>query len=45
MVPKLKEKDKIGHKEAMSKAGELWHSMSEKEKEPYVTKNTADVAR
>ena len=35
-IPKLKEVEKISHKEAMSKAGSDWHKLSEEEKQPFV---------
>ena len=35
-IPKLKEEEKISHKEAMSKAGTNWHKLSDEEKKPFV---------
>ena len=44
-VPKIKSETGCGHKEAMTKAGELWGKMNDKEKAPYIKKNELDKAR
>ena len=45
IIPKLKEDEKISHKEAMSKAGTTWHKLSEEEKQPFVKQHEEDVLR
>lgn len=45
IVPKLKAKEGLSHKDAMGRAGKLWGEMSQKEKEPYEKMNKDDVAR
>jgi HMG (high mobility group) box len=45
MVPKLKKEQEITHREAMSKAGEIWHAMSADEKLPYDKMHQDDQKR
>jgi hypothetical protein len=45
MVPKIKKDEGCTHKEAMSKAGEMWGKMTADEKKPYDKLHEADVAR
>ena len=45
MIPKLKEKEGLAHKDAFAKAGKLWSELSDKEKEPFNKKNEEDKAR
>jgi len=45
MVPKIKKDEGLAHKDAMSRAGELWHKMSEEEKKPYNKLHDQDVTR
>lgn len=45
MIPKLKKDEGITHREAMSKAGELWHTLSEDVKAKYVKMNEDDIKR
>ena len=35
MVPKIKAEEGLDHREAMKKAGERWHDLTEEEKAPY----------
>jgi hypothetical protein len=45
IIPKLKEEQKVAHRDAMSKAGEMWNTMSEEEKKPYEKKHQDDIVR
>jgi len=45
MVPKLKKEHGITHREAMTKAGEIWGGMSAEEKAPYDKMHQDDQKR
>ncbi|CDW84813.1 UNKNOWN [Stylonychia lemnae] len=45
MVPKIKKDDGLSHKEAMSKAGELWGKLSADDKKPFDKLHDDDVKR
>ena len=45
MVPKIKADEGLAHKDAMSRAGQLWGQMNDDEKKPYVEKHDKDVKR
>jgi hypothetical protein len=45
MVPKIKEEEKVSHKEAMSKAGQMWNELSEEKKAPFNKEHDEDVKR
>jgi HMG (high mobility group) box len=44
-IPKLKAEQGVAHKDAMSKAGELWHTLTEEQKKPFNKKHDDDVLR
>jgi hypothetical protein len=45
MVPKIKKDEGLAHKDAMSRAGELWGKLTEEEKKPYNKLHDQDVTR
>ena len=45
MVPKVKAEEGISHREAMSRAGELWGKLSDADKKKYDEMNAADKKR
>jgi len=44
-VPALKKKEGIAHKEAMTRAGEMWKALSDKKKKTYMDMEVKDKAR
>ena len=44
-VAKLKEEKKMDQKEAFAKSAEIWKSLSDADKEPYIAKSKADEGR
>jgi len=44
-VPKIKAEEKIDHKSAMGRAGEIWRGMSDSEKKKYNDMHDRDVER
>lgn len=45
MVPKIKADEGIPHKQAMSRAGEIWGQLSDDEKKKYTDLHDEDVKR
>lgn len=45
IIPKLKEEEKLAHKDCMKRAGELWGTLSEKDKQPFLDLEAKDVKR
>ena len=44
-VPEIRKEEGIEHRAAMSRAGEIWGTMTDKEKEKYNKMHDADVKR
>jgi hypothetical protein len=45
MVPKIKADEGLSHKDAMSRAGEIWRSYNEDDKKPYTKLQEDDQKR
>jgi hypothetical protein len=44
-VPRLKKEEGLPQKDAMKKCGDLWNSLTDKDKLPFVQKNLEDEKR
>lgn len=44
-IPLLKERDGVKHQDAMKRVGEVWGSLTEVEKAPYIKKSKDDEKR